>query len=359
MNPIQSWIIHPKSERKFFSGLLCLVVLCLIGLIDYRADYHLLFTVLYVLPIGFATIYVARTYAIVLAILSVILWNGGDILAGAPSPGLAIRLWNDGIVLTLLLIVIYLLDALRQALVGLETTVQKRTEALRNEIDERRRLEYEILDLTERERQQFGQEVHDVVCQELTSIAIAGHLAIKKLSAKGIDEVEDIKEIAKMVDRALSNARSVAGGFFTVGFDVEGLAEALRETARNIEERTGIQCEIEWQKHLSDWNEDVVMHLFRIAQEAMQNAVKHAEASRIEVNLKETPEATVQLTVEDDGKGLPSSEKSVKGLGLRIMAYRASLIGGRLTTVSRPQGGTRIACVIPRKSILKEAPLAH
>jgi len=359
MNRLQSWIIGPKSERKLLFGLFCMIALCVIGLIDYWADYRLLFTVLYVLPIGFATVYVNRIYALVLAVLSVLVWNLGDIVANAPSPGVGIRLWNDGIVFSLYLIVIYLLHALHQTLVGLETTVQQRTKALRNEMNQRERLEREILDLTERERQQFGQELHDVVCQELTSIAIAGHLAIKKLSAKGMDGVEDIQEIAQMVDRVLSKTRSVAGSFFTAGFDVEGLAEALHEAARNIEERSSIKCEIEWQKHLSNWNEDVVMHLFRIAQEAMHNAVKHAEASRIKVSLKETTQATVQLIVEDNGKGLPASEKSTKGLGLRIMAYRASLIGGTLTRESPPQGGTRVTCIVPLQSVFKETTLRH
>jgi len=357
MNSIQSWVNRPKGngKRKLLSGLFCMIVLWLIGLIDYWADYRLLFTVLYVLPIGFATVYVNRAYAILLATFSVALWTGGDILAGAPSPGSVIRLWNDGIVLSLFLIVIYLLDALHQTLVGLETTVHQRTEALRNEMTERKRLEFEILDLTERERRQFGQELHDVVCQELTTLSIASHLVNKKLVAKGIDEAADVKEITQMVDRALSKARSVAGGFFTAGFDVEGLAEALHEAAHNIEERSGIPCKVEWQEDLVILNEEVVMHLFRIAQEAMQNAVKHAEPSRITISLKETKEKTVQLIIQDNGKGLQPSENGARGLGLRIMAYRASLIGGKLITENSPEGGTRVTCVVPLKSISKEA----
>jgi signal transduction histidine kinase len=224
---------------------------------------------------------------------------------------------------------------------------------------ERKRLEFDILNLTERERQQFGQELHDVVCQELTSITIAGHLVNKKLAAKGIDEARDVQEMTEMVDHALSKARSVAGGFFTAGFDVDGLAEALRETARNIEERSDVKCEVSWQKHLAIGNEDVVMHLFRIAQEAMQNAIKHAEPSRIEVSLKETGEKTVKLSIEDNGKGLLPSEKTNKRLGLRIMAYRAGLIGGDLTIENPSTGGTRVTCIVPLKNIFKESTLAR
>jgi len=358
MNSIQSWITHPKGKRSFLAGLLCLVILWLIGLIDYWADYRLLFTVLYVLPIGFATIYVNQTYAIVLAVLSVLISTGGDVLGGAPSPGIVIRLWNDGIIFSLFLIVIYLLNALHQTLIGLETTVQERTQALREEMEERQRLEHETLDLSERERQTFGHELHDVVCQELTSIAIAGHLLAKKLQDIDPAEAENAREIAAMVDRALTKTRSVARGFFTAGFDVMGLAEALQEAARNIEERSGIHCEVKWQENLVILNEDVVMHFFRIAQEAIQNAVKHAEPTRIEVSLRRIDEA-IRLTIEDNGKGLSPSKKQTKGLGLRIMTYRAGIIGGELKIENPSTGGTRIICVIPVEKISKNTALVH
>ena len=358
MNSIQSWITRPKGTRKLLSGLLSLAALCLIGLIDYWADYRLLFTVLYVLPIGFATIYVNRTYATILAILSVVFSNVGDIWAGAPSPGNAIRLWNDGIVLALFLIVIHLLDALRRTLMGLEATVESRTQALRSEMEERQHLEHEILDLSERERQAFGHELHDVVCQDLTSIAIAGHMLTKKLQARDMIEARDAHEIAGMVDRALTKARSVARGFFTAGFDVMGLAEALRETVRNVEERTRVRCEVNWQENLVILNEDVVMHFFRIAQEAIQNAVKHAAPSQIEVSLKRI-DGTVQLAIEDNGNGVPLSSKPPKGLGLRIMAYRAGIIGGELKIESPSNGGTRIICSIPAEKLSQKSVSSH
>lgn len=358
MNSIQSWITRPKGTRRFVIGLLCMVVLWLIGLIDYLADYRLLFTVLYVLPIGVATVYVNRTYAMVLAVLSVAISTGGDMLGGAPSQSMVIRLWNIGIIVSLFLIVIYLLHALHETLVGLETIVEARTQALRQEMEDRQRLEHETLDLSERERQAFGHELHDVVCQDLASIAIAGHLLAKKLQAQNLPEAENANEIASLVDRALTKARSVARGFFTAGFDIMGLAESLQEMARNVEERTGIRCEVNWQENLVILNEDVVMHLFRIAQEAIQNAVKHADPIRIEVSLRRISE-TVQLAIEDNGKGLSPSEKPVKGLGLRIMAYRAGIIGGTLKIESPSFGGTRIICVIPLEKISKKSALVH
>jgi signal transduction histidine kinase len=353
MKPVTPWILPLPRNRRLAAGVLTLAAVLLIGWIDFLADSQVLLTFLYVLPIGYATVYAGRTYAILLAVLSVALWTGGDVLAGAPSPGLPIRIWNDAIVLSIFIIVIHLLDALHRTLVGLEATVNERTRELRREMEERRRLEHQTLDLSERERQAFGHELHDVVCQDLTSIAIAGHLLARRLEARASPETGHAREIASMVDQALTKARSVARGFFTAGFDVSGLAESLRETARNVQERTGVECEVVWPETLVIENEDVVMHFFRIAQEAVQNATKHAGATRIEVMLKREA-GSVELTIEDNGKGMELLEKSRQGLGIRIMKYRASLIGGEIHLTRPASGGTRVACVIPEERIARK-----
>jgi signal transduction histidine kinase len=334
----------------------CLAILSVIGVIDYLTGYHVSLLVLYMLPIGFGTLYVGPRFGTWMAGLSVIIWQASNLLAGMPYRGIIIHAWNTGIFLSLFLILVYLLHNLRGALEGLEAKVRDRTEALQKEMEERQRLEREILDLTERERQRFGHELHDVVCQELAGIAIASHLLTKKLQTNGSAEADRAREIATMLDRALTKTRSVAGGFFTAGFDVAGLAEALRETARNVQQRTGVHCHVRWQENLMISNEDVVMHFFRIAQEAIQNAVNHASATRIEVALKRQDE-TVQLTIADDGSGLPSSAKTAKGLGLRIMAYRAKLIGGELKFEPQPNGGTRVVCIIPAEKIARKPAL--
>src|SRR6202042_3529920 len=122
--------------------------------------------------------------------------------------------------------------------------------------------------------------IHDVVCQDLASITIAANLLSKTLKAKGFTETEKASEIAFLVDQVLSKARSIARGYFTAGFDVMSLAEALQENARNVEIRTGVQCEVKWQENLVILNEDVVMHFYRIAQEAIQPTVAQLQAAR-------------------------------------------------------------------------------
>jgi signal transduction histidine kinase len=350
---IGGWSARPTGAARLLVGGLAAAAVLSIGFIDYWADYRVQFTVLYILPIGFATIYVARWYAITLALLSVAVITGGDILANAPSPGFAIRAWNDAIIFSLFLLVIFLLDALYKTLIGLESKVAERTQALRLEMDERHRLEREVLDLSERERQAFGHELHDVVCQDLTGITIASHLLVKKLEAREFTESRDAREVAGLVEHALDKARSLARGFFTSGFDVMSLAETLREIAQNVQERTGVRCVVFWQDNIAVAREEVIIHLFRIAQEAIQNAVRHGESSHVEVSLQLKDQA-IQLAIEDDGKGMETADKSTRGLGLRIMAYRASLIGGELKIERPATGGTRITCRVPVEKAAKD-----
>ena len=352
---MQSWIAHPSGKKKLLPALLCLIALCVIGYIDYAIGYHISLIVLYVLPIGFATLYVGRIFAVFLAILSVVVWMGGDLLAGAPYLGAATQFWNGAIVFSLFVIVIYLLNALRQALIGLEVTVEERTQALRREMKERERLEHEIIELSERERQSFGQELHDAVCQELAGTAIAGQMLTKKLQGKGSDDARDAGEVTEMIFRSLTKARNVARGFFTAGFDALGLVDALRETVAHAQEQSGMRCEFNWQENLSISDEEMVMHLYRIAQEAIRNALKHSVATHLRVSL-ENVNGVVELIIEDNGKGISLAEKSKEGLGLRIMSYRAGMIGGKLKIKSPSTGsiGTRVVCMIPIEKMVGE-----
>jgi signal transduction histidine kinase len=333
-------------RRKFTAAILCFSAIFIIGDIDYATGYRISLLVFYILPVGFAAIYVGPFFSIFLALVSVAISICTDFWAGMPYSELPTLAWNVGIVLAVFFIVIALLHTLNRILIRLEASVEQRTHALLSEMKERGRLEREIIDLSEHEQLRFGQELHDVVCQELASVAIATHMLARKLLATEHEETAHAREIALMADHALETTRGVARGFFTAGFDSAGLAEALRETARHTEEKNHISCSVSWQENLKIADENTVIHLFRIAQQAIQNAVKHAGSSQIKVSL-ERKEDKLQLMIEDNGKGLPVTERKGKGLGLNIMAYRAGLIGGEFKTERPVNGGTRIVCLAP------------
>jgi signal transduction histidine kinase len=335
-----------KNRKKFTAALLCLIGIFIIGDIDYATGYQISLLVFYILPVGFATIYVGPAFAIFLAILSIAISVCTDFWAGMPYAEIPILGWNVTIVLSVFIIVIGLLHALNRILLRLESSIEERSRDLFNEMSERGRMEREIIELSERERRRFGQELHDVVCQELASVTIAAHMLARKLLATEHDETALAREIARMTDHALETTRSVARGFFTAGFDGAGLAEALREAARYTTEHHCIPCVVHWQENLVITNEDIVIHLFRIAQEAIRNVVKHAAASHIEVSLR-CEDKMFRLTIEDNGRGLSAPNGERKGLGLRIMSYRAKLIGGEFKTEHPPKGGTRVVCQVP------------
>jgi signal transduction histidine kinase len=328
-----------KGRKKFTAAVLCLIGIFIIGDVDYLTGYQISLLVFYILPVGFATIYVGPAFAILLAFLSIAISISTDFWAGMPYSETPILAWNA-------IIVIGLLHGLNRILLRLQSSVERGTRDLLGEMRERGRLEREIIDLSERERRRFGRELHDTVCQELAGVAIAAHMLERKLSAAEHDATPLSGEMAYMADHALETTRRVARGFFTAGFDGAGLAEALREIARHTEERSGISCAVHWQENLTIADEDTVIHLFRIAQEAIHNVVKHATAFHIKVSL-ERKEKMLQLTIEDDGKGLPVANGERKGLGLRIMAYRAGLIGGEFKTEHSAKGGMRIVCLVP------------
>jgi signal transduction histidine kinase len=335
-----------QNRKKFNAVLWCLIALFIIGDVDYLTGYQVSLLVFYILPVGFAVIYVGPVFAASLAILSIVISIATDFWAGMPLSEEWIQAWNSTIALLVYFIVIGLLHLLKRITLRLESSVEQKSKDLLKEMSERGRLEREIIDLSERQQRRFGQELHDVVCQELTGVAIAAHMLVRKLTAGEHEETTHARELAFMADHALETTRSVARGFFTAGFDGAGLAEALQETARRTESQNRISCSVRWQENLAITNEDLVIHLFRIAQEAIHNVVKHAAASHIEVSLK-SEDKTLRLVVEDDGKGLPQSKDRGQGLGLRIMAYRAGLIGAEFKTEHPSQGGTRIVCLVP------------
>lgn len=343
-----------KVRGKLLPAFLCLVATAVIGYFDYISGYRVSLLVFYVLPVGYATIRVGPVFAAILATFVVVAAKGEDLLEGMPYPGLSIMLWNGAVALSLLLIVICLLRLLNRQMEGLEATVKERTQHLLDQMSERGRLEREITELSEREHRRLGHELHDSVCQELAGIAIDSHLLTRDLLGMGLGKAEQAREIALKVDRALTNARNVASGFVTAGFDSAGLVEALQETARQVEKGGRISCVVHWQKNLVLAGEDTLTQVFRISQEAIRNAVKHAAASRIEVRC-ECRENMFQLTVEDNGRGFSSSDRSRKGLGLNIMAYRAGLIGGEVKFEHPATGGTRLVCLVPSEKVSQHA----
>ena len=325
-----------------------LVLLALIGVVDYLTGFELMFSVFYLLEVGLATWFVGKAFGLVMSVLSVAAWIGGDVAAGAHYSTPLIPIWNALILLVLYLIVVLLLASLRSLHRDLGARVQQRTQALTREMARRQRLEEEILQISEREQRRIAHELHDNLCQHLTATALAGQVLDERLAAKSLPEARDAAKVVELVEAGINLARNVARGLYPVEMDAEGLMAAFQELANSISKGAKVQCVFECEQPVLVHKDAVATHLYRIAQEAVHNAVRHGKPKRIGINLSERS-GVVCLRVEDDGIGLPEVGAEGPGLGVRIMEHRAAMIGGSFIVEPAPTGGTIVTCSFPRQ----------
>ena len=243
-------------------------------------------------------------------------------------------------------------EALRHARDQLEQRVLERTAdlmATNNELErtmaQRELLERELLQISERERGRIGQDLHDVVCQELTATALflksAGKKTDNELAARTLNEA------AEIVNRNVAIARDLARGFQPTVRASGGLPAALRSLCKEASGRPGIDCTLKLPRAVRIRDETIALNLFRIAQEAVRNAIAHSGCDEIVICV-EREKDLIRLVVEDNGKGYRPRKRS-KGLGVHIMEYRTNALGGRFGIVPRHNGGAKVVCEVPMK----------
>ncbi len=232
----------------------------------------------------------------------------------------------------------------------LEQRVRERTaelteahKKLLQEIDERRRVEKDILDISEREQRRIGQELHDSLGQQLTGIAIMSKVLEQRLKGKSIEESAEAQEIGRLLNQAAEQTRKLAKGLHPVDLDASGLMSALQELAVTTEQLFGIRCTFDCDEPVPIDDAAVAVHLYRIAQEAVTNAIKHSKAENIVLRLAPDRDM-LTLTIESDGLDFPEVPPKNKGMGLHIMNYRAEMIDGTLDVHRGTEGGTIVTC---------------
>lgn len=239
---------------------------------------------------------------------------------------------------------------LRDSARMLNVMVQKRTaelaqvaDSLRHEVNHRVSLEKQLLDISEREQRRIGQDLHDGLGQRLTAVRFLSANLGKRLAASRHKSASVAAEIHDELGQAVEDLRAVARGLHPVRSEEEGLMSALTELAGNTTQQTHIPCQFKCREAVMVEDLTVATHLYRIAQEAVGNAAKHAAARSIVIELGQAGR-TVRLCVRDNGRGLLAPSRRANGLGLSIMKYRAGLIGAVLT-IRRAKGrGTTVTC---------------
>jgi PAS domain S-box-containing protein len=219
------------------------------------------------------------------------------------------------------------------------------------DITERRRLQREILEIGERERLRIGQDLHDDLCQQLAGIACMGRVLQQRLLAHGghADAAGDAREIVQMVQRANQRARDLARGLQPVGLEGRGLIAAMQELCASIRGAFRVACAFHEKDAAGAVDEATGIQLYRIAQEAISNAIRHGRATALDVGLMAAGDRLL-LTIEDNGVGIPEPLPR-HGMGLSTMNYRAKLIGGSLVIAHGDVGGTIVTCSVPLKNL--------
>ena len=245
--------------------------------------------------------------------------------------------------------------ALQKSKELLEQRVRQRTQELRtanntmkDEIARRKGLEGEILEISDREQQRLGQELHDGLCQHLTAVAFMARSVALRLKNHRVIDADDIEKIAQLVNDAATDTRNLSRALHRIDVDAAGLVAALRDLVDR--EIWRIPCRLEFKPSFQIENDIAAGELYRIAREAVINANKHSQAREIVIRL-ERVENEMVLRVIDDGIGLSSEPETKRGLGAHIMGYRARLIGARLEIDSPKGRGTRVSCYLPINAV--------
>jgi signal transduction histidine kinase len=207
----------------------------------------------------------------------------------------------------------------------------------------RKQMEKQVAEISDREQRRIGQDLHDSLCQHLVSIAFAAELLRDKLERYRLPEAAQAEIIAEMVNEGVSQARDLARGLYPVRLEVDGLASALEELTATVQARNNISCHFSVEERVMIYDEVAGNNLYRIAQESINNALKHGHCRNISIALGAVDEEVI-LTIKDDGVGFPADVNSSAGMGLNIMNYRAKMIGALLDIRRGAGGGTIVLC---------------
>ena len=216
------------------------------------------------------------------------------------------------------------------------------------DITRRVELETEILTISEREQRRLGQDLHDDLCQQLAGIEFLTQTLRSELAAHSRPETVQAREVAHMVRLAMHKTRELAHGLSPVRLEDEGLMNALRELAVRIKTLFQIDCRFNCRKAVRVADDTVSIHLFRIAQEAVSNAIKHGKARRVDIGLA-AKDGKIVLNISNNGVGFARRRSDRTGMGMRIMQYRAGIIGGSLVVQRDAKKKVTLVCTVSKR----------
>ena len=225
-----------------------------------------------------------------------------------------------------------------------EQAMQAAKEAAEAALERATMAERKIINISEETRERIGQELHDDLGQHLTGVAFLSEVLNKQLSAKNWPEMQSVSRITTLINEAVVRTRQLAQGLYPVELKEAGLQAMLGQLANQLKSIYGIHCEVVYDENFVAGNTNMAINLFRIAQEAANNAIKHGAATHISITTSLTSDACI-FEVVDNGSGIDAAKQG--GLGMHTMRYRASLIGATFACEPVASGGTKVTVIIP------------
>jgi len=318
-------------------AIACLIIAGIIGYVDYVTGYEHSMLLFYFLPISLAA-WSAFAFGMVMVAVCVTTWVVADVASGIPALGF----WNIGTAFASYALFAGVVSKLGTLVRELDRRVDERTAAYEREMVERRRLDQEIAQVADRERRRLGHDLHDKLGQHLTGTALAAQVLKEKLAARCDPETSDAEKLVRCLEEGIDFTRNLARGFFSPELRAEGLVVALQNLAENVSEQSGINCVLHGDELIPIRDSTVANQLYRIAQEAVTNSVKHAAARHVHIRLA-TNGSELCLSVVDDGVGFPDKPRP-GGLGLHLMRHAAALSGGTFDIRRNGEKGTIATC---------------
>ncbi|MEO8617230.1 MAG: sensor histidine kinase [Luteolibacter sp.] len=319
------------------------LLIVFIGLLSYATGPQLSSSLFYLIPVLLVTRVAGFRQGFLAALAAAAMWLAADLNAELEFAHPVIPYWNASMRFGTFLVAVSLVSTMRTVNAQLEERVSERTAALEAEIIEKLELEKIILEISDLEQARIGQDLHDGLCQQLVSAAFSANMLQESLALESPPRAREADRIADMIDEAITQARNLARGLYPVRLETEGLEMALRELASGISRRFEVECSIVCPVPASPSRSTSDIHLYRIAQEAVLNAAKHSNAKQIIVSLT-SDHSRGKITVRDDGIGIGNTSPNPDGMGLRIMEYRARMIGADFKVTPLRQGGTEVTC---------------
>lgn len=231
-----------------------------------------------------------------------------------------------------------------EAAIGVSPSLDQFTAFIRD-ISRRRKLESDLLHVALDERHRIAQDLHDSLCQEISAVHFALAGLAHRLDSAQAEEASQARKLTLMLEQTLDHARQIAHGLSPIMEEGDDIVRALIRLARNTEELCGLKCRVQAGPDFKSMDRDVGSQIYYITQEALNNILRHAKASQIDIRITSDEEEIV-LNVSDDGCGFQTAVDS-DGRGLRFMRYRAAAVNGTLRLRNRPTGGTELECRIP------------